>query len=135
MPQRLANRSVLLVEDEFLILLDLEHLLQSEGARVTTASDLRDGLDVVERAFDAAVLDVRLPDGDVFPLAERLQERGVPLVFHSGHAQAEEVLGQFPAAVALAKPAAERVLIDAVARLSTGRGGDGAAGTGGGGPH
>ena len=131
-PRSLHGRTILLVEDEFLILLDLQFILEGVGAEVVTATSVAEGLEAAEGAFDVAVLDVRLPDGEVYPVAEKLAERRVPLVFHSGHAQGEHIRTDFPSAVALAKPARERVLIAAVeSQAGTGRAGAMAAGAGG----
>lgn len=116
--ESLSGRTLLVVEDEFLILLDLQYTLEEAGAAVVTAVSVAEGLRVCSNGarFDAAVLDVRLPDGEVFPVAERLTERSVPLVFHSGHADRTEIQEQFPSSIALSKPAREGELIEAVAR-------------------
>ena len=116
MAGRLNGTTVLVVEDEFLILVDLEHLLEGEGARITSATSLEEALSLPQEDYDAAVLDVRLPDGDVYPLAHRLSQRHVPLVFHSGHVQSESIAETFPEAVTLAKPVHEKVLIAALER-------------------
>ena len=113
---KLDGAEVLVVEDEFLILLDLQHVLESAGAAITTAASLAEALAAAERRYDVAVLDVRLPDGEVYPAARRLAERDVPIVFHSGHAHNDNVAEAFPSAVALEKPAREQVLIAAVER-------------------
>ena len=112
----LGGQTILLVEDEFLILLDLQYLLERAGADVMTATSVAEGLSKADQSFDAAVLDVRLPDGEVYPLAERLAEGAIPLIFHSGHAQVAELRKKWPTAVALEKPAHESLLLDAVAR-------------------
>ena len=123
MTGKLDGAAVLVVEDEFLILLDLEYVLTNAGAAITTASSLHEALEVAEGRYDAAVLDVRLPDGDVYPAARMLLERRVPLVFHSGHAHNDNIEGAFPDAIALEKPAHERALIAAVERQIAGAGG------------
>ena len=119
--ESLTGRTLLVVEDEFLILLDLQYTLEEAGARVVTAGSVAEGLAVAaHERLDAAVLDVRLPDGEVFPLAEALRERGIPLVFHSGHAERTELKEHFPSAIALSKPAPELELVKAVARQAVG---------------
>lgn len=121
MPGRLDGTSVLVVEDEFLILIDLEFLLESEGARLTTATSLEEAISAARSTYDVAVLDVRLPDGEVYPAAEMLNQREVPLVFHSGHAHNDAIDEAFPEAIALEKPAQEAVLLSAVERQLAGR--------------
>lgn len=103
-----------------MILLDLQYLLESEGADVVTAVTVEEGLEAAGAIYSAALLDVRLPDGDVFPVAEELSRRQVPLVFHSGHAQAEAISERFPGATTLSKPAPETMLIEAIARTVEG---------------
>ena len=114
----LEGRTILLVEDEFLILMDLQMQLEDAGATVIAASSVSDGLARAGRgAVDAAVLDVRLPDGEVYPVALALRDRAVPFLFHSGHAHRNEVQRLFPGAPALAKPVAEKVFLRAVEGL------------------
>ena len=75
---------VLLVEDELFIALDVQATIEAAGFAVEGPC-----MTLVERhgaAFAAAVLDVRLADGTVFPAADKLHAAGVPLIFHSGHA-------------------------------------------------
>ena len=115
----LTGQEILVVEDEYLILLDLQLILEDAGASVVTAASVADGLAHVDDRFTAAVLDVRLGDGDVFPVAEALQGRQVPLLFHSGHADRTRLSEMFPDAVALSKPASEDRLVAAVSRLAS----------------
>ena len=70
-------------------------------------------VDVVD--FDVAVLDVRLRGEEVFPIADLLAEMGVPIVFHSGHAQSEELSEAYPGAAVLSKPAPIDRLVNALA--------------------
>jgi hypothetical protein len=63
---------------------------------------------------DAAILDVFTADGEVYPLADRLIEAGVPIVFHSGHVSPDEVKARYPDAQACAKPCPPDRLIAAV---------------------
>lgn len=119
----LSGLRLLVVEDEFLVALDLETMLSDAGAEVTVEATVAGGKARAraafagEGAFDCALLDVRLADGDVFPLAMVLCTQGVAVVFHSGHARIEDVQTMFPDAQTLSKPAPEAALIDAVARV------------------
>ena len=45
---------------------------------------------------DCAVLDVRLEDGESFPLADLLAQLDVPVVFHSGHAAPRDLTRRYP---------------------------------------
>ncbi|UWQ21143.1 response regulator [Jannaschia sp. W003] len=129
----LEGRRILVVEDEFLIALSLRSQFESLGAHVAVAASVAEGLAQADDAHDAAVLDVRLPDGDVFPVAEALARRGVPLVFHSGHADGNELERSFPGAMALSKPACQVALAASVrAVIDAPRGAAQAPGTSGG---
>jgi len=100
------NDTVLIVEDELFVVLDLEDLVAEEGLGVpahcgTVAATMRT-LDRERPAF--AILDVRLPDGEVFPAADRLRDMNIPLIFHSGHANQADLLSRYPDAQICAKP-------------------------------
>ena len=121
MPQ-LSDRRVLVVEDEFLIALELRMILEDEGAEVFEAASVADGHAVIEHCAadgglpDVAVLDVRLGNEEVFPVADDLNARGVPFVFHSGHAKADELAERYPAAGVFSKPAEAKRLVASLAR-------------------
>jgi DNA-binding response OmpR family regulator len=84
----LRGRQILVVEDESLIAQELSALLAEHSATVIgPAATLREALSLIDRTqkIDAAILDIKLHDGDVFPAAEKLDDRGVPIIFHSGY--------------------------------------------------
>jgi CheY-like chemotaxis protein len=83
----LNGASVLLLEDEYLIALDAELILKDLGAAsVQTASNLAEAEKCVQEGrFDLALLDVNINGQTSFDLAQRLRERGVPIVFASGY--------------------------------------------------
>jgi CheY-like chemotaxis protein len=86
----LANKRILLVEDEALIALMLEEMLGELGVEVVASvGNLPDALDAAAAVVcDAAVLDVNLGGTPVFPAAERLGRRGIPIVFATGYGRA-----------------------------------------------
>jgi DNA-binding response OmpR family regulator len=82
----LAGHSVLVVEDEPLIALDIVHCFRAAGASILIAYRLEDGLRLAEDPdISAAVLDFGFRDGDSSALCARLNERGIPFVLHSGY--------------------------------------------------
>ena len=113
------GRRVLVVEDEFLIALEIETVLQDAGAHVAVAPGVPQGKAFLDGpdAFDAAVLDVRLGDHDVFPLADLLAERGIPFLFHSGHARRIEMTERYPDVTVITKPTSRARLLSEVAKL------------------
>lgn len=83
----LAGLRVLVVEDEFLIALDIEDALAELGCEVAgPVASVTDALDLLEQAgCDLAVLDVRLGDGSTAPVAQILRRRGIPFVVLTGY--------------------------------------------------
>jgi DNA-binding response OmpR family regulator len=111
----LTGRSILVVEDEPLVALDLVEHFRQAGACVFSAHHLQDGLRLAGQPdLSAAVVDFGLPDGDSALLCQRLQERGIPFVLYSGYSHLPDACR---AGVVIAKPARPAVLIAAVARL------------------
>jgi CheY-like chemotaxis protein len=82
-----AKFRILVVEDETLIavviedvLLGLECEIVGPTGRLDAALRLAN-----EGNFDAAILDVTIRGGKVYPVAEQLVARGIPFVFASGY--------------------------------------------------
>jgi len=87
----LAGISVLVAEDEALVAMNLEDMLSGLGCSVVgPAIQFDEAERLVERAdCKVAILDVNLGGRKVFPLAGRLKERGVALVFATGYGRDE----------------------------------------------
>ncbi len=86
-PNDLAGRRILVVEDDMLIALFIEDVLHDLGCIVVgPASKLDRAMQLAkDEVFDAAILDVTIRGGQVFPAAEILRSRGVPFVLASGY--------------------------------------------------
>ncbi|MFC7399989.1 response regulator [Chelatococcus sp. GCM10030263] len=86
-PAGITGRRVLLVEDEFPVLLLIEEMLLSLGCEITeTASNLPDAVKRArECSVDVAVLDINLAGQKVYPAAALLRKRGIPIVFSTGY--------------------------------------------------
>ena len=111
----LAGCSILVVEDEPLIALEMAALFQSAGAEVVHARALADARAVAgERRVCAAVLDYSLGDRSVKSLCSLLFERGIPFMFYSGY---DDLQQRFPHSVVVGKPASGEALVKAVAGL------------------
>ena len=95
--------NVLIVEDQPLIALSIEDVLRDLGCTVTHAATVAEALIEIERAsWDAALLDVRLADGTVYPVAELLQSKAIPFAFATG--SIDEIDARFSGAPVLTKP-------------------------------
>jgi len=78
---------VLVVEDDSMICLLFEDMLADLGCKVVgTACDIRRAIELAERdeSVDVAILDVNLGGQLVFPVAEILSKRGIPILFATG---------------------------------------------------
>jgi CheY-like chemotaxis protein len=118
----LSGLRVLIVEDEFFAAVELEDLLQGMGCIVVeTAPTIAQALRALANEWpDVAVLDVNLRGEQVTPVAEILQERGVPFVLVTGYQRGqlhEEALQRAPL---LRKPVEGRRLASELAGLSRG---------------
>lgn len=107
---------VLIVDDALFVALDLEDAVAEAGYKVVGPCGSVSGtLTLIERQLPAcAILDIRLVDGDVFPVADRLRDAGVPLIFHSGNADQAELATRYPRARFCAKPSRTAQLIEMV---------------------
>jgi len=81
---RPEGRRVLVVEDDYVQAQDISRFVRATGGEVLgPAPTLARGLAFVHQA-DAAVLDINLNGHPVFPLADALMARNVPIVFYTG---------------------------------------------------
>jgi CheY-like chemotaxis protein len=87
MPEtRTDQLRTLVVEDEFLVRLATVDMLGSLGCKTFPVGNLKEALLLIEtHAFDLAVLDVNLSGMTVYPAAELLRSKKVPLVFTTGY--------------------------------------------------
>ena len=107
------GKRVLIVEDDELVADQLAALVEDQLDCVSLVTgSVRDALALVD--VDFGFIDIALPDGPAFAVAERLRERGVPFVFVSASDPAR-VPADLAGAPFLRKPVAAPTLL-AVAR-------------------
>jgi CheY-like chemotaxis protein len=112
--QSISGKTVLIVEDEPLIAYVLQEELEDAGARVVTATSCTGALAALERrAFDVAILDLRLGDGDCADVARFLHDCGIPYIAASGDPFATD----YGAQARLAKPYRTDDVIKAIAEV------------------
>ncbi|OKP71782.1 response regulator [Ensifer adhaerens] len=113
------TKTILLVEDEFLITIDLQMLLERRGWTVIgPAATVREALSLLDDSLPSvALLDVTLKDGLVTLVAEALRARNIPFIVASAYDKPEDVAGEVLAgAPNVGKPADERDLLKALER-------------------
>jgi CheY-like chemotaxis protein len=120
----IAGKRCLVVDDEFLIALDIQQTLEAAGARVTCIGDADEALAALAGGaqFDVAVLDLKLSGftRDSTSVAALLTERGVPFVFLTGLRAGNELAKTFPHAPLVEKPYRIELLMDALRRALDG---------------
>ncbi len=76
--------TVLVVEDDTIILEGLQISLEQEGYQVVSASTMKDALDIVnsEKELHICLLDVMLPDGDGYQICKAVRAKSqIPILF------------------------------------------------------
>ena len=122
----LIGKRCLVLDDEFLIALDIQQILEFAGAaHVACVATVAEALALLRANpdFDLAVLDVKIsgPDGNSLGVAGQLAAKGTPFVFLTGMRVDDLHAKQFPQAPVVEKPYDAVALLDAVRRaLKTG---------------
>jgi DNA-binding response OmpR family regulator len=111
----LKGISILVVEDEPLIVMDISMAFEPTGAHLTTTNTLKHAKLLIEHdGLGAAILDHALPDGNAASICTRLRERDIPFLIYSGFPTGD---GACKGAPHIAKPASHEQLLDAVEAL------------------
>lgn len=107
--------SVLIAEDEALVAMDLELMVEEMGYAVFgVCGTVPEALEALSRGTPGlAILDANLRGTSSSPVAHKLMERGVPVIFATGY----EALPEFPDTPTLSKPVSQGALADAIGRL------------------
>jgi CheY-like chemotaxis protein len=118
----LSGKRCLVLDDEFLIALDIQQILEIAGAtHVACAATVPEALELLRREpdFDVAVLDVKIggPQPNSLGVAALLAEKGTPFVFLTGMRVNDIHAKQFPQAPVIEKPYDATALLDSVRRV------------------
>ena len=116
-----VQKTVMIVEDDFLIAMDLQLLLEARGWRVMgPAATVGAALLLLDDELPSvALLDLDLRDELVTPVAVALKAQGVPFAIASAYGQPEKLAGDVLSGVVnVGKPTSERVLLTALETLT-----------------
>ncbi len=114
----LRGLSILVVENEYLIAMDIVRALEEAGAHATMTTTARHAMILAEHdGLAGAIMDHGLSDGDSIKICARLKERGIPYISYSGYTP---VPGADADALFIAKPARMDVLMSAMENLIAG---------------
>ncbi|HEX4740280.1 MAG TPA: response regulator [Caulobacteraceae bacterium] len=114
----LSGKRVMIVEDEFLVAMELESELMDQGCVVIgPAGRAAPALALLEdEAPDAVLLDLNLDGETPTALAEALKRRHVPFIVVSGYGSRHQEPPILRDAPRLQKPVRQRDLVAALAR-------------------
>jgi DNA-binding LytR/AlgR family response regulator len=115
----LGGLSVLLVEDDFLLLSELEAVLHDAGAAtVYSCRTVGEAIALVdERNVSAAILDVRIGRESAGPVARKLAQHAIPFMFYTGQLANDRFMSEWPNRPVLSKPARSQVIVGTLADL------------------
>jgi CheY-like chemotaxis protein len=118
-----VSPAILIVEDEFLVLLFAVDALEDAGFRVLRAETAAQALQVLRAEPDvrAAIIDMGLPDraGDLLAAEVQALRPDLPMVIASGRSGRElrERFGQRAGVATLVKPYTAQLLLEALAEV------------------
>jgi DNA-binding NtrC family response regulator len=117
----LAGKRCLVLDDEFLIALDIQQILELAGAKhVASVASASEAIELLRREpkFDLAVLDVKLggAEGHSLGVAAMLAKAGTPVVFLTGMRVDNVHAKKFPQAPVVEKPYDALTLLDGAQR-------------------
>lgn len=111
----LEGLTILIVEDQFLIALDMETMVRDAGGEVLgPCATLPIACAAAsQEQVSAAVLDFRLGEDTTADVARILTARSIPFLFYTGQHLPQDA----PAVPVVAKPANRRALVEAIGAL------------------
>jgi DNA-binding NtrC family response regulator len=118
--QPLKGARILVVEDEFLIAMELGSILLEAGAEVVGPCGSSAEAHSLLRKVDgvrAAILDLRLGNDTSIPLARHLTRHGLPFIFFTGQVDMSPICAEYPTATIISKPFQRRAILTALADI------------------
>ena len=87
---------ILLVEDDKSLSVGLVYYLNKEGYHVTHTETIRETREILSKnSFDIAILDVTLPDGNVYEIMDQIKDKTIPVVFLTALDEEKDILKGF----------------------------------------
>ncbi|MBL8687458.1 MAG: response regulator [Rhodospirillaceae bacterium] len=127
-----ANLSVLVVEDEYLVAIEAERILCELGAKSVEVAATFEAAQarIAEGSFDVVILDVNLNGQMSFPLDQAAMSRGMPVVFATGYSLRNRPNTDFTGKACVTKPYTAETLSASLALALKGRAASGAVDAG-----
>jgi DNA-binding NtrC family response regulator len=115
----LGGARILVVEDDYIISVELGAMLAAAGAEVIgpchTVAQARSLIG--EDCISGAVLDFRLGRDTTLPVARQLQHRGIPFLFFTGQLNTKPIDAEYPDAKVISKPFQRQAMLAAIADM------------------
>src|SRR6202045_3623254 len=115
----MSTTDVLVVDDDIGVCRILQRMLSNEQCKVQTCQSVADALGAIEqKAFDAYVIDFKLPDGSGLDVAEGIRSKwgATPIILMSGYDPAAVALRAEKLSISnfLEKPFSREIICEAV---------------------
>lgn len=113
----LNGRNILVVEEEFLIALDIQRMLESHKAgQMLFARSPQEALEQQTHwpTLGLAIVELNIDAEQSLALAERLRDAGTPLILHTADSSVRNGHSKFPGVPVVVKPASEDRLHEAI---------------------
>ena len=111
---QLAGRTILVIENEASITLNIADVFERAGARVVASNSVELAQQLVEAEEWSAVVASALSETDSSRLCERLKQRNIPFVLYTGSSLAR---AGYRGDLRVYKPAGPSMLVQAVEEL------------------
>ena len=117
-PSVLLGKSILVVEDEPLVALDVHGALSAACASIISATTAAEAVKLIGFAeISAAIVDVQLGNEDATQVCDQLARRQIPFVFYTGRADRTFLLAEWSDVKVLNKPATSQLIVSTLASL------------------
>ena len=115
---KLRGETVLIVEDEPLIALDVHAIASEDGASVIAALSCKEAKKMATSCdISVAILDVRLDNEDCTELiCHHLRARKIPFMFYTGFNK-HEIMSMWPDVPVIEKPASQTLILEGMRQL------------------
>lgn len=116
----LKGRHILLVEDEWLVADAISDAIDQAGGTILGPTPSVEGalklLAAAAQVPDAATLNIRVADGESYPIADELARQGIPFLFASANGSSS-LPSRFGRRPIIAKPFSGRQVVQALAAM------------------
>ena len=115
---KLRGETVLIVEDEPLIALEVHAIASEDGASVIAALSCKEAKKMATSCdISVAILDVRLDNEDCTELiCHHLRARKIPFMFYTGFNK-HEIMSMWPDVPVIEKPASQTLILEGMRQL------------------